>query len=123
MQIDFDSLTEAGSMMGSGGLIVMDDKTCMVDIARYFTDFLVNESCGKCTPCREGLFALSNTLKRICEGEGKEEQDDILFPDVLREGPGRLHRLREGEIGGLVADREGHRKPPVNANFRSGMPN
>ena len=70
MKIDFDSLEEAGSMMGSGGMIVMDDKTCMVDIAKYFIDFLLDESCGKCTPCREGLFALSNILGRICRGEG-----------------------------------------------------
>ena len=55
MPVDFDSLTEAGSMMGSGGMIVMDDRTCMVDVARYFIDFLMDESCGKCTPCREGL--------------------------------------------------------------------
>jgi NADH:ubiquinone oxidoreductase subunit F (NADH-binding)/(2Fe-2S) ferredoxin len=77
MKVDFDSLTEAGSMMGSGGMIVMDDHTCMVDVARYFVDFLVDESCGKCTPCREGLYALTNTLTRICSGEGSEE--DIAF--------------------------------------------
>jgi len=72
MPVDFDSLTEAGSMMGSGGLIVMDDHTCMVDVARYFINFLVDESCGKCTPCREGLFAMKNILDGICNGEGKE---------------------------------------------------
>ena len=58
LQVDFDSLTKAGSMMGSGGLIVMDDRTCMVEIARYYVNFLAGESCGKCTPCREGLKAL-----------------------------------------------------------------
>jgi NADH:ubiquinone oxidoreductase subunit F (NADH-binding)/(2Fe-2S) ferredoxin len=63
LKVDFDSLTEAGSMMGSGGMIVMDEKTCMVDVARYFVNFLIDESCGKCTPCREGLFALNNTLR------------------------------------------------------------
>ncbi len=73
MPVDFDSLTRAGSMMGSGGMIVMDDKTCMVDVARYFIDFLIDESCGKCTPCREGLFALNQILTRICHGEGKEK--------------------------------------------------
>ena len=52
--VDFDSLDKAGSMMGSGGMIVMDDRTCMVDIARYFIDFLMEESCGKCVPCRKG---------------------------------------------------------------------
>jgi NADH:ubiquinone oxidoreductase subunit F (NADH-binding)/(2Fe-2S) ferredoxin/Pyruvate/2-oxoacid:ferredoxin oxidoreductase delta subunit len=81
MKVDFDSLTEAGSMMGSGGMIVMDDQTCMVDVARYFVDFLVDESCGKCTPCREGLYALSNTLGRICRGEGREE--DVPFLEEL----------------------------------------
>ncbi|MCD6116376.1 4Fe-4S binding protein [bacterium] len=72
MPVDFDSLTEAGSMMGSGGMIVMDDHTCMVDVARYFINFLMDESCGKCTPCREGLFALNNILTGITKGEGKE---------------------------------------------------
>ena len=78
MKVDFDSLTEAGSMMGSGGMIVMDDRTCMVDVARYFVDFLLDESCGKCTPCREGLFALNNTLSRICNGEGREGDIEFL---------------------------------------------
>lgn len=78
MKVDFDSLTEAGSMMGSGGMIVMNDRTCMVDVARYFVEFLVDESCGKCTPCREGLYALTNTLKRICSGEGKEGDIEFL---------------------------------------------
>jgi len=83
MPVDFDSLTEAGSMMGSGGMIVMDDHTCMVDVARYFIDFLVDESCGKCTPCREGLAALSHTLARICRGAGREE--DLAFLEELSE--------------------------------------
>ncbi len=70
---DFDSLTRAGSMMGSGGMIVMDDKTCMVDVARYFLQFLVSESCGKCTPCREGLYQLHELVLKVCNGEGTEE--------------------------------------------------
>jgi NADH:ubiquinone oxidoreductase subunit F (NADH-binding)/(2Fe-2S) ferredoxin len=78
MQVDFDSLTEAGSMMGSGGMIVMDETTCMVDVARYFINFLIDESCGKCTPCREGLFAMNNILLRICNGEGKEGDIELL---------------------------------------------
>jgi len=78
MKIDFDSLEEAGSMMGSGGMIVMDDHTCMVDVARYFVDFLVDESCGKCTPCREGLHIMSGILNRICDGEGKEGDIELL---------------------------------------------
>ncbi|MBD3235761.1 MAG: hypothetical protein GF330_03575 [Candidatus Eisenbacteria bacterium] len=78
MPVDFDSLAEAGSMMGSGGMIVMDEKTCMVDVARYFVDFLLDESCGKCTACREGLFALSRILHRICDGEGREGDIELL---------------------------------------------
>ena len=72
MPVDFDSHTEAGSMMGSGGMIVMNDRTCMVDVARYFVDFLMDESCGKCTPCREGLHLMHNILTRITEGKGVE---------------------------------------------------
>jgi NADH:ubiquinone oxidoreductase subunit F (NADH-binding) len=78
MPVDFDSLTEAGSMMGSGGMIVMDEHTCMVDVARYFINFLVDESCGKCTPCREGLFALNRILTRICNGEGRPGDLELL---------------------------------------------
>ena len=64
--------------MGSGGMIVMDDKTCRVDVARYFINFLVDESCGKCTPCREGLYALNETLTRICGGEGRKGDIEFL---------------------------------------------
>jgi len=72
MPIDYDRLTEVGSMMGSGGMIVMDDKTCMVDIARYFMNFLKDESCGKCTTCREGTRRMYEVLNAITEGKGKE---------------------------------------------------
>lgn len=75
LPVDFDSLTKAGSMMGSGGMIVMDEATCVVDVARYFLSFLVEESCGKCVPCREGLYQLHKILVRITQGEGRE--DDI----------------------------------------------
>jgi NADH-quinone oxidoreductase subunit F len=78
MPVDFDSLTEAGSMMGSGGMIVMDEDTCMVDVARYFIAFLAEESCGKCTPCREGLRTMQEILDRITEGKGKEEDLAVL---------------------------------------------
>ncbi|MFH1418654.1 MAG: NADH-ubiquinone oxidoreductase-F iron-sulfur binding region domain-containing protein [Planctomycetota bacterium] len=71
LPVDFDTLTEAGSMMGSGGMIVMDDRTCMVDLARYFLKFLVDESCGKCLPCREGVHQLHQAVEAICRGEGK----------------------------------------------------
>ncbi|MEE8620142.1 MAG: NADH-ubiquinone oxidoreductase-F iron-sulfur binding region domain-containing protein [Dehalococcoidia bacterium] len=72
LPVDFDRLTEAGSMMGSGGMIVMDEGTCMVDIARYFVRFLTEESCGKCAPCREGLDRMLDILTDITEGKGKE---------------------------------------------------
>ena len=72
-RIDFDSLTELGSMMGSGGMIVMDDCDCMVEVARYFTKFLVEESCGKCAPCREGLIHINRILERITLGKGKPD--------------------------------------------------
>jgi NADH:ubiquinone oxidoreductase subunit F (NADH-binding)/(2Fe-2S) ferredoxin len=71
LPVDFDSLTAAGSMMGSGGMIVMDDRTCMVDTARYFLKFLVDESCGKCVPCREGVHQLHEIVEAICRGDGK----------------------------------------------------
>ena len=72
LPVDFDRLAEAGSMMGSGGMIVMDEGTCMVDIARYFVRFLTEESCGKCAPCREGLDRMLDILTDITEGKGKE---------------------------------------------------
>jgi NADP-reducing hydrogenase subunit HndC len=83
--IDYDNLIALGSMMGSGGLIVMDDTTCMVDIARYFLDFTVDESCGKCTPCREGTKRMLEILERICSGEGREgdiERLEILAKNI-----------------------------------------
>jgi len=72
LPVDFDRLTEAGSMMGSGGMIVMDEDNCMVDIAKYFLGFLKEESCGKCTPCREGLIQMYDILNDISEGKGKQ---------------------------------------------------
>ena len=76
--IDYDSLTAAGSMMGSGGMIVMDEDNCMVDIARFFLDFTVDESCGKCTPCREGTKRMLEILNKITEGKGTMEDLDKL---------------------------------------------
>jgi len=71
--VDFDELTKLGSMMGSGGMIVMDEDTCMVELARYFVNFLCDESCGKCTPCREGLKQANKILNGIVSGKGTEE--------------------------------------------------
>jgi len=70
--IDYDSLTQLGSMMGSGGLIIMDEDTCMVDIAKFFLEFTVDESCGKCPPCRIGTKRMYEILERITEGKGEE---------------------------------------------------
>jgi NADH:ubiquinone oxidoreductase subunit F (NADH-binding)/Pyruvate/2-oxoacid:ferredoxin oxidoreductase delta subunit len=69
--VDFDELTKVGSMMGSGGMIIMDQDTCMVDLARYFLDFLQEESCGQCTPCREGIKQMLDILTAICNGHGQ----------------------------------------------------
>lgn len=78
LPVDFDELTKAGSMMGSGGMIVMDEHTCMVDVARYFVNFLSEESCGKCVPCREGLKQMLRILNNICEGKGKDGDIELL---------------------------------------------
>ncbi len=77
--VDFDRLSELGSMMGSGGLIVMDEDTCMVNVARYFVEFLQEESCGKCTACREGVAQMSHILNRICNGDGREGDVELLL--------------------------------------------
>jgi NADH:ubiquinone oxidoreductase subunit F (NADH-binding)/(2Fe-2S) ferredoxin/Pyruvate/2-oxoacid:ferredoxin oxidoreductase delta subunit len=86
--VDFDELTKLGSMMGSGGMIVMDEDTCMVDVARYFVEFLKGESCGKCVPCREGLARMSEVLTDITQGKGKMEDLDLLedIAGVLQNG-------------------------------------
>ncbi|TFG59540.1 MAG: NADH-quinone oxidoreductase subunit NuoF, partial [Spirochaetales bacterium] len=80
LPIDYDSVKEIGAIMGSGGLVVMDDRTCMVDVARFFQEFVQKESCGKCVPCRVGTRQLVDILDRICEGNGK---------------PGDIGRLQE----------------------------
>jgi len=78
LPVDFDRLTEAGGMMGSGGPIVMDERTCMVDVAKYFLAFLVDESCGKCTACREGVAQMHSILSRIVAGEGRADDLGLL---------------------------------------------
>ena len=83
LPVGFDELAQAGSMMGSGGMIVMDEDTCMVDVARYFIDFLTDESCGKCVPCREGLRQMAKILTRITRGKG--EPGDIALLEEISE--------------------------------------
>ncbi len=78
LPVDFDSLTEAGTMMGSGGMVVADEQTCMVEAARFFIDFLTEESCGKCVPCREGLRSSMDVLTRITQGQGRPDDTDVL---------------------------------------------
>ena len=78
MKVDFDELARAGSMMGSGGMIVLDEDTCMVDVARYFLNFLSDESCGKCVPCREGIRQMLKILTNITQGKGKEGDIELL---------------------------------------------
>ncbi|MFC1888552.1 NADH-ubiquinone oxidoreductase-F iron-sulfur binding region domain-containing protein [Thermodesulfobacteriota bacterium] len=78
LPLDFDALYEAGSMMGSGGMVVMDDSACMVDVARYFLTFLQDESCGKCVPCRVGVGRMLEIVTDICEGRGDPEQLELL---------------------------------------------
>ena len=79
LPLDFDSLQKVGAMIGSGGLVVMDDKTCMVEVARFFMNFTQNESCGKCVPCREGTKRMLEILERIVAGQGKEGDIDLLL--------------------------------------------
>ncbi len=77
--LDYESLQELGAIMGSGGLIVMDEDSCMVDVARFFLEFVQEESCGKCTPCRVGTKRLLEILERICDGDGREEDINDLI--------------------------------------------
>jgi len=93
LAVSYDSLAEAGSMMGSGGMVVMDDRTCMVDLARFFLDFLKEESCGKCTPCREGIRCMLGMLTRITAGQG--EMDDLEKLEAL------ARAVQKGSLCGL----------------------
>jgi len=86
--LDFESLNSIGSMMGSGGVIVMDDTTCMVELARYYMEFLAGESCGKCTTCREGINTMLQILKNITAGKGQLDDIDLLLQlgETIKEG-------------------------------------
>jgi len=78
LPVDYEELTKAGSIMGSGGMVVMDDETCMVDIARFFLEFIQDESCGKCVPCRVGTKRMLEIVTRICEGNGRDGDIELL---------------------------------------------
>jgi NADH:ubiquinone oxidoreductase subunit F (NADH-binding)/(2Fe-2S) ferredoxin/Pyruvate/2-oxoacid:ferredoxin oxidoreductase delta subunit len=93
LPMDYEELAKAGSIMGSGGLVVMDEGTCMVDIARFFMEFIQDESCGKCTPCRVGTKRMLEILERICEGKG--EDGDIETLEMLCE------QIRQDSLCGL----------------------
>jgi Pyruvate/2-oxoacid:ferredoxin oxidoreductase delta subunit len=93
LPLDYEALTAAGSMMGSGGLIVMDEETCMVDMARFFMEFTQEESCGKCTPCRVGTRRLLELLEKICDGQGVPQ--DLNTLDDL------CHEITQNSLCGL----------------------
>jgi NADH:ubiquinone oxidoreductase subunit F (NADH-binding) len=93
LPIDYENLAKVGSIVGSGGMVVMDEKNCMVDIARYFLNFTQSESCGKCTPCRLGTKAMLDILERITHGRGKE--GDIALLTEIAEG------VKMGSLCGL----------------------
>lgn len=93
LQVSYESLIEAGSMMGSGGMIVMDDTSCMVNVARFFVEFCMAESCGKCIPCRAGTAQMYTLLTRICEGEATMADLDLLI-DLC-------HTVKEASLCGL----------------------
>lgn len=93
LPVDFDTLKKAGSMMGSGGIIVMDERTCMVDVARYYLNFLSEESCGKCVACREGIKRMLEILTDICSGKGSEEDLELL--------ESLCHTVEEASLCGL----------------------
>jgi bidirectional [NiFe] hydrogenase diaphorase subunit len=85
--VSYDALMAVGSIMGSGGMIVMDDTSCMVNVARFFIEFCMTESCGKCIPCRAGTAQMHTLLTRICEGKGTMEDLDLLgsLCDTIKE--------------------------------------
>lgn len=93
IKVDFDELAKVGAIMGSGGMIVMDEDTCMVDVARYFVNFLAGESCGKCSPCREGIKQMRKILIDITEGRGKEGDLELLEELAMSTGSASLCAL------------------------------
>jgi NADH:ubiquinone oxidoreductase subunit F (NADH-binding) len=92
-KVDYEDLLNVGAMMGSGGLLVMDDSDCMVEIARYFVNFTCNQSCGKCTHCRIGTYRMLEILERLCKGDGKK--DDLSKLEELAK------QTQQGSLCGL----------------------
>jgi hypothetical protein len=99
---DYEDHAKVGAIMGSGGAIVMDENTCMVDMARFFMEFIQDESCGKCTPCREGTRRLLQLLEKICEGRGSPKISTPGNPVGRHQGNGpvrpRPDRTQPGAI-------------------------
>jgi Pyruvate/2-oxoacid:ferredoxin oxidoreductase delta subunit len=104
--IDFENLTKHGSMMGSGGMVVVDNETCMVDFAKFFFEFTAQESCGKCVPCRVGTQRVLEILERICAGEGTEADVEL------------LERLSDDIIEGSLCQLGGSAPNPVLSTIR-----
>jgi NADH:ubiquinone oxidoreductase subunit F (NADH-binding)/Pyruvate/2-oxoacid:ferredoxin oxidoreductase delta subunit len=102
LPVDYEALTKAGSMMGSGGMVVMDEDTCMVDIARFFLDFIQEESCGKCVPCRVGTRRLLEILTRICEGKGQHGDIETLETLAVQISQDSLCGLGQGAPNPVV---------------------
>ena len=96
LPVDYKALTAAGSIMGSGGLVVMDEDTCMVDIARFFMEFIQDESCGKCVPCRIGTRRMLEILTRICDGKGEDGDIERLEALCYEVGTASLCGLGQG---------------------------
>jgi NADH:ubiquinone oxidoreductase subunit F (NADH-binding) len=103
LKVDYESLISVGAMMGSGGLIIMDEDTCMVDIARYFMDFTQDESCGKCTPCRIGTRRLLELLENICKGNGQDGDIERLEKLCAEIGKNSLCGLGQGAPNPVVS--------------------
>jgi len=103
LPVDYEALAKAGSMMGSGGMIVMDEETCMVDVSKYFLDFLEGESCGKCVPCREGIRRARQILTRITEGKGTEGDIELLEDLALTLKDGALCALGSSAANPVIS--------------------
>ena len=106
LPVDYETLGQAGSIMGSGGMVVMDEDTCMVDIARFFMEFTQDESCGKCIPCRVGTRRILETLQRICKGEGKPEDIPLLKELCEETKQDSLCGLGQGAAGPVISTME-----------------